>query len=100
MNHSYCFDETPLGQVTQVTRRYCRTWRLTPFSSSAVRLGDDENFQNIFLEFQILVRKNINPRSRVNILQNILENILVNCKGVLSFPLSYLHSFVRSYLAS
>ena len=29
------------GQVTQVTRRYCRTWRLTPFSSSAVRLGDD-----------------------------------------------------------
>ena len=41
MNHSYCFDETPLGQVTQVTRRYCRTWRLTPFSSSAVRLGDD-----------------------------------------------------------
>ena len=78
MNHSYCFDETPLGQVTQVTRRYCRTWRLTPFSSSAVRLGDDENFQNIFLEFQILVRKNINPRSRVNILQNILENILEN----------------------
>ena len=78
MNHSYCFDETPLGQVTQVTRRYCRTWRLTPFSSSAVRLGDDENFPNIFLEFQILVRKNINPRSRVNILQNILENILEN----------------------
>ena len=66
------------GQVTQVTRRYCRTWRLTPFSSSAVRLGDDENFPNIFLEFQILVRKNINPRSRVNILQNILENILEN----------------------
>ena len=70
----------------------CRTWRLTPFSSSAVRLGDDENFPNIFLVFQILVRKNINPRSRVNILQNILENILenilVNCKGVLSFPLS------------
>ncbi len=76
MNHSYCFDETPLGQVTQVTRRYCRTWRLTP--SSAVRLGDDENFPNIFLEFQILVRKNINSRSRVNILQNILENILEN----------------------
>ena len=100
MNHSYCFDETPLGQVTQVTRRYCRTWRLTPFSSSAVRLGDDENFPNIFLEFQILVRKNINPRSRVNILQNILENILVNCKGVLSFPLSYIPSFVRSFVSS
>ena len=61
-----------------------------------------EYFGNFFLETYficiILVRKNINPRSRVNILQNILENILVNCKGVLSFPLSYLHSFVRSYL--
>ena len=83
MNHSYCFDETPLGQVTQVTRRYCRTWRLTPFSSSAVRLGDDENFPNIFLEFQILVRKNINPRSRVNILQNILENIFIYTRKLL-----------------
>ena len=54
--------------------------------------------KNVFGKFfgNILVRKNINPRSRVNILQNILENILqnilenilVNCKGVLSFPLS------------
>ena len=56
MNHSYCFDETPLGQYTQVTRRYCRTWRPTPFSSSAVRLGDDENFPNIFLVFQIYLK--------------------------------------------
>ena len=99
MNHSYCFDETPLGQVTQVTRRYCRTWRLTPFSSSAVRLGDDENFPNIFLEFQILVRKNINPRSRVNILQNILENILVNKVTIINMHvLSFPSVVIASYL--
>ena len=46
----------------------------------------------IFSISNIFVRININPRSRVNILENILENIvwniLVKLQHVPSFPLS------------
>ena len=46
----------------------------------------------------------INPRSRVNILENILENILVNilvklqhAMYLLSFPLSYIYVCINKF---